>query len=50
MFKLACPTNRTTATVAKPYFDEPGCGIHVDIYYTVPIVVASAFLKMRPRV
>jgi hypothetical protein len=29
------PTNRTTATVAKPYFDELGCIIHVDIYYTV---------------
>jgi hypothetical protein len=50
VFKHACPTNRTTATIAKPYFDERGCIIHVDIYCTVPIVVTTVFLKMSPWV
>jgi hypothetical protein len=50
VFKHACPTNRTTATVTTPYFDELGRIIHVDIFYTVPPVVASVFLKMSPRV
>jgi hypothetical protein len=50
VFKHACPTNRTTASVAKPYFDEPGCIIHVDTYYTIPVVVTAVFLKMSPRV
>jgi len=49
VFKHACPTNRTTATVAKPYFDELGCIIHVDIHYTVPVVVTAISLKMSPR-
>jgi hypothetical protein len=30
--------------------DEPGCTIHVDIYYTVPVFVTSVFLKINPRV
>jgi hypothetical protein len=33
MFKHTFTTNRTTATIAKPYFDELGCIIHVDILY-----------------
>jgi hypothetical protein len=34
----------------KPYFDEPGCNIHADIHYTVPVLVTTVFLKMSPRV
>jgi len=34
-------SSRTTASVAKPYFDEPGCTIHVYTYYTVPVLVTD---------
>jgi hypothetical protein len=34
---------------AKPYCDEPGCTIHVDIWYTVPVLVTTVFLKMSPK-
>jgi len=34
----------------KPYFDEPGCTIHIDIYYTVRVLVTVVFLKMSPRI
>jgi hypothetical protein len=41
---------RTAATIAKPYFDEPGCTIHVDMYFTVPLLVTTVLLKMNPQV
>ena len=39
-----------TVIQAKSYFDEPRCTIHVDVYYTVPVLVTAVFLKMNPRV
>jgi hypothetical protein len=39
---------RTGFTVAQPYFDEPGCPIHVDTYYTVRVLVITVFLEMSP--
>ena len=41
---------RTASTLAKPYVDESGCTIHVDIYYTVHVLGAIVFMKMSPRV
>jgi len=38
------------AIPAKLHFDEPGCTIHVHIYYTVPVLVTTVFLKMSLRV
>jgi len=36
---------------AKPYFDEPGCNIHVDIiYYTLSVLVTTVFLKISTLV
>jgi len=42
-------SSRTASSVAKPYFDEPGCTEHVYTYYTVPVCVTTVFLKIsRP--
>ena len=30
--------------------DVPGCTIHVDICYTVPVLITTVFLKMSPQV
>ena len=30
---------RTDSAVAKLYFAEPGCTIHVDMYFTIPVLV-----------
>jgi hypothetical protein len=41
---------RTASTVAKPYSDEPGCTVQVDIYRTVPVAATAVCLKMNPLV
>jgi hypothetical protein len=41
---------RTAATFAKRFFDEPGCTIHVDMYFTIPVLVTAVPLKMSPQV
>jgi len=35
---------------AQPYYDKPGCTVHVDIHYTVPVLVTTVFLKTSPSV
>ena len=42
--------SRTGSSVAKPYFDEPGCTKRVYTYYTVPVLVTTVFLKISPQV
>jgi hypothetical protein len=32
-------SSMTASSVAKPYFNEPGCTVPVDIYYTVHVLV-----------
>ena len=41
---------RNASTIVKPYFDEPVCTVQVDVYFTLPVLVTSVFLKMSPRV
>ena len=33
---------------SKSYSDVPGCSIHIDIFFTVPVLVTTVFLKMKP--
>ena len=35
----ALSTYRTDSVVAKPYFAEPGCTIHVDMHFTITVLV-----------
>ena len=49
-YRTRYATYRTASTVAKPYSDEPGCTVQVDIYCTVPVVATAVWLKMNSRV
>jgi hypothetical protein len=43
-------TYKTASTVAYSCSEIPVCTIHVDIYYTVPVLVTAVFLKISTRV
>ena len=49
-FMLVHLIKSVTVIPAKSKFNEPRCTIHVDVYYTVPVLVTAVFLKMNPRV
>jgi hypothetical protein len=48
-YRTRSSTYRTAPTVAKQNSDEPGCTIHVDTHYTVPVPITAVFLKISLR-